>query len=344
MELNNIKLSLGPFQGITDVVFRNVYMKHFQGIDKLYTPFFTGIQKENAKNLRTDEINPQLNDIKTLTPQILSNDATEIIRFAFQCKDLGYKEINLNLGCPFQRVAKKKRGSGLLSFPQMIQEIFEKVFEAIDLKFSVKCRFGYQSDDEIFPLIEVYNQFPIRELIVHARIGRQLYKGNVNTERFKEIIPLVKAPLIYNGDVFTMADYQNFKNKFPSIDTFMLGRGLLSNPFLASEIKCLTQLESAQKQKVIKLFVDEIFEMRLQQSNQSPRIIGRMKELWTYLMWSFDEPQNVWRKIKKINDVKIYSEAVDQIFQEHLWTENGYVPSKTMNNLEAAIDIDTIDL
>lgn len=340
MVTTEIKLSLGPFQGITDVVFRNVYMRHFQGIDKLYTPFFTGIQKDRAKSLRTDEINPKLNDIENLTPQILSNDSTEIIRFASQCKDLGYKEINLNFGCPFQRVAKKKRGSGLLPYPQLIQDIFEKVFDTIDLKLSVKCRLGYQSDDEIFSLIEIYNQFPISELIVHARIGRQLYKGGVNVDRFSEIIPLVKAPLIYNGDIFQLSDYQNYKNIFPSIDTFMLGRGLLSNPFLASEIKGLLQISNQQKQHVVKQFVDDLFEERLRQSNQSPRTIGRMKELWTYLMWSFDEPQVVWRKIKKINDLKIYREVVDQVFQEHVWTEHGFTPSKTMDDLETEIGLE----
>ena len=108
-------LSLGPFQGITDAPFRNVFKRHFGGVDKFYTPFFTGIHKEtHAKNLQGEEIDPRYNDVETLTPQILSSDAEEILRFAKQCKELGYKEINLNMGCPFPRVANKKRGCGML--------------------------------------------------------------------------------------------------------------------------------------------------------------------------------------------------------------------------------------
>ena len=140
--MNTIQLSLGPFQGITDAPFRNVFKKHFGGIDKFYTPFFTGIQKEHAKNLQVEEIDPRFNDVATLTPQILSTDADEILRFATQCKALGYQEINLNMGCPFPRVANKKRGCGLLPYPDKIEAMLDKVFENIDLRFS--------KDDQVF--------------------------------------------------------------------------------------------------------------------------------------------------------------------------------------------------
>lgn len=325
----NIKLSLGPFQGITDQIFRTTYTTYFQGIDHFYTPFFTGIQKDNAKNLQTIEISPLFNNIKTLTPQILSNDAAEIIRFAEQCAKLGYSEINLNIGCPFQRVARKKRGSGLLPYPEMLDTIFTQVFQNISIKLSVKCRFGYHNPDEFFPLIKVFNNYPISELIVHARIGKQLYKGNVDTFLFKKIIPLVKAPLIYNGDIFTVFDFETFEQQFEQIDTFMLGRGLLANPFLASEIKKTEPFDNIKKQKIIREFVFELFDARLKQGRYPQRAIGHMKELWSYLMWSFDEPQQIWRKIKKINDPKLYTEAVEHVFSNHKWVGNGYKTSET---------------
>ena len=176
--MNNVRLSLGPFQGITDAPFRNVFKRHFGGIDKFYTPFFTGIHKEeHAKNLQGEEIDPRYNDVETLTPQILSTDAEEILRFAKQCKELGYKEINLNMGCPFPRVANKKRGSGLLPYPDKVEALLKRVFEEIDIDFSVKCRLGYFSPDEIEAIIPIFNKFPLSELIIHPRIGKQLYKG-----------------------------------------------------------------------------------------------------------------------------------------------------------------------
>ena len=155
-------LSLGPFQGITDAPFRNVFKRHFGGIDKFYTPFFTGIHKEDhAKNLQGEEIDPKCNDVETLTPQILSTDAEEILRFSKQCKELGYKEINLNMGCPFPRVANKKRGCGLLPYPEKVDAMLERVFETIDIKFSVKCRLGYFNPNEIDAIIPVFNKCPL---------------------------------------------------------------------------------------------------------------------------------------------------------------------------------------
>ena len=315
--MENVKLSLGPFQGITDAPFRNVFKKHFGGIDKFYTPFFTGIQKDHAKNMQVEEIDPQCNDVETLTPQILSTDAEEILRFASQCKELGYKEINLNMGCPFPRVANKKRGCGLLPYPEKIEAMLSTVFERIDLKFSIKCRLGYFSPDEIVPVIEVFNQFPLSELIIHPRIGKQLYKGEADVQRFVELIPTIKAPLVYNGDIVSVESFERISNQVQPINEFMLGRGLLSNPFLAEEIRGTTPQSIQTRTERLHDYVNDLYEDRLRHAGGSPKVLGRMKELWSYLMHSFDEPQDIWRKIKKINALKEYEEAVETVFREH---------------------------
>ena len=244
--MNNIKLSLGPFQGITDAPFRNVFKKHFGGIDKYYTPFFTGIQKDHAKNMQVEEIDPRFNDVETLTPQILSTDAEEILRFASQCKELGYKEINLNMGCPFPRVANKKRGCGLLPYPEKIDAMLGTVFERIDLKFSIKCRLGYFSPDEIIPVIDIFNQYPLSELIIHPRIGKQLYKGEADVQRFAELMASIKAPLVYNGDIVSVESFERIREQVKPVNEFMLGRGLLANPFLAEEIAQVGLLPASQ--------------------------------------------------------------------------------------------------
>ena len=323
--MENVKLSLGPFQGITDAPFRNVFKKHFGGIDKYYTPFFTGIQKDHAKNMQVEEIDPRFNDVETLTPQILSTDAEEILRFASQCKELGYKEINLNMGCPFPRVANKKRGCGLLPYPEKIDAMLGSVFERIDLKFSIKCRLGYYNPDEIIPVIEVFNRYPLSELIIHPRIGKQLYKGEADVQRFVELMPLIKAPLVYNGDIVSVESFERIREQVTPINEFMLGRGLLANPFLAEEIKGdnaprnpegLTDRMGGNDER-LHAYVIDLYEDRLRHAGGSPKVLGRMKELWSYLMYSFNEPQDIWRKIKKINALKDYEEAVETVFREH---------------------------
>ena len=347
MTCRDVYLSLGPFQGITDAPFRNVFKRHFGGIDKFYTPFFTGIHKEeHAKNLQGEEIDPRYNDVETLTPQILSTDAEEILRFAKQCKELGYKEINLNMGCPFPRVANKKRGCGLLPYPDQVEAMLERVFEEIgDMKFSVKCRLGYFNPEEIDAIIPIFNRFPLSELIIHPRIGKQLYKGEAEVERFKALIPCINAPLVYNGDIFSVESYYSISetiNDGPltgsgtckTIDQFMLGRGILANPFLAEDIKasviarrndeaiqtntldCHASLAMTRTER-LHAYVLDLYEDRLRHAGGSPKVLGRMKELWSYLMNSFEEPQVVWRKIKKINALKEYEEAVETVFKEN---------------------------
>ena len=315
--MGELQLSLGPFQGITDAPFRNVFKRHFSGIDKFYTPFFTGIHKEeHAKNLQGEEIDPRCNDVETLTPQILSTDAEEILRFAKQCKELGYKEINLNMGCPFPRVANKKRGSGLLPYPDKVEAMLEGIFEQIDdMKFSVKCRLGYFSPDEIDAIIPVFNRFPLSELIIHPRIGKQLYKGEADVERFKALIPYIKAPLVYNGDIFSVDSFKRIHEAVQPMEQFMLGRGILTNPFLAEEIKNGDTRDD--KTQRLHAYVLDLYDDRLRHAGGSPKVLGRMKELWSYLMNSFEEPQVVWRKIKKINALKEYEDAVGFIFKEN---------------------------
>ena len=327
-------LSLAPFQGITDVVYRNVFKKHFRGIDKYYTPFFTGIQKDNSKSLRGEEISPEFNDVKTVVPQILSNTAEEIVRFANQCKSMGYEEFNLNMGCPFPRVANKTRGCGLMADPARTIKMLNDVFEQIDgIKFSIKCRLGYYNDEEIYAFIDTFNSLPFSEIIVHPRIGKQMYTGEASLEKFVKLIPLINKPLIYNGDIFDVERFNVVSTRRDgcksvslrgdvvsaqidgqrSVST-MLGRGLLTNPFLAEQIKHIEN----QKDKKQRLhgFVVDLYVERLRHAGGSPKIIGSMKELWKYMMNIFNEPQNVWRKVKKVNHLDEYEEAVEIVFNE----------------------------
>lgn len=313
-------LSLAPFQGITDVVYRNVFKKHFGGIDKYYTPFFTGIQKDNSKSLRGEEISPEFNDVNTVVPQILSNTAEEIIRFANQCKSMGYPEFNLNMGCPFPRVANKTRGCGLMADPTRTIKMLNDVFEQIDgIKFSIKCRLGYYDDEEIMAFVDTFNTLNFSEIIIHPRIGKQMYTGEASLEKFLELVPLINKPLVYNGDIFTTDRYNTILSSLSSLSflssSIMLGRGLLTNPFLAEEIKSIDNQQD--KKQRLHNFVVDLYINRLHHAGGSPKIIGSMKELWKYMMNIFDDPQNVWRKVKKVNHLDEYEIAVEDIFNQH---------------------------
>lgn len=308
---------LAPFQGITGSVFRKIYTGHFKGVDKLFTPFFTGIYKKKNLITRSDELENTKYGNASLIPQILSKDADEIMRFSGFCAEKGFAEINWNLGCPYPRVANKKRGSGMLPYPEMVEGILEQLHGKLPLKFSVKCRLGYHKPEEIFKLIPVFNKYDVSELIIHARIGKQLYKGLADTETFKKCINLSEIPLAYNGDIFSAEDFHRLQGQFPDMNRWMIGRGLLMDPFLPADIKSVV-FEGDRKFKV-EQFVTDLYLAYRKKMNDRPQAVSVMKELWGFLQYSFEEPHRVFNRIKKCKSFDEYEEAVSDVFANHSW-------------------------
>jgi len=308
------KISLAPFQGITGQVFRTCYAKHFVGVDTMYTPYFAGINHDfRLSEKKKIELQSIIENGIRVVPQILSKDAGEIIRFAGILKNLGFSELNWNLGCPFPQVANKKRGSGMLPYPALVQEIFEHVFSETDIAFSIKCRLGYFSPDEIDELVPIFNRFPLHEVIIHPRIGKQLYTGTADPEKFAMIEKQLQMPVVYNGDIFTKDDFDRLQKIFPSQNSWMIGRGILSDPFLPARIKGI----DLPLNPVIHLrrFVDDLYILYRKQSVDNLAILGFMKEYWRYLSVSFPDPHKVSKKIKKTRSFDEYEDAVAEIFQ-----------------------------
>ena len=310
------QIYFAPFQSITTPTFRNVYSHHFSGVDKLFTPYFSKIKKNeklSIKNLRALK-NQSENNIEVV-PQILSKDADEIIWFAKTCQHLGFKELNWNLGCPYPQVANRTLGSGLLQYPDLVNTILEEVMAEIKIPFSIKCRLGYHSKEEIGELIPVFNRYPLSEITIHTRIGKQLYSGETDRDAFAQIDPQLKAPLIYNGDIFTSEDFVQFKNNFPEINRLMLGRGILRDPFLPARIKGLDLPENPKAH--LRMFMEDLCYEYRKDKNDQLSLLSALKEYWTYLIYAFDEPTKIFRKLKKCKSFDAYENAVYAVFSEH---------------------------
>ena len=306
---------MAPFQGITTSVFRKVYAKHFTGVDKMFTPFFTNVYKEGLNRRGEDELKDiTLNGIPVV-PQILSKDPEEILRFAEFVKSLGYDEVNWNLGCPFPRVAKKKRGSGMLPYPGEIRKILDEVFKKIPLKFSIKSRLGYETPSEILKVVEVINDYPVSELTVHARIGKQLYKGDVNTDLFPEILKLSRIRVGFNGDIFNREDFIRIKEKV-DVDLIMLGRGLLVDPLLPGKIK---KSDTGDETFRVGKFIEDLYFQYRKKFNDSLTALNVLKELWWYLSHSFSNPHKVFKTLKKTRSFDEYEDAVKLILDKFEW-------------------------
>lgn len=315
----DFNIYLAPFQGITTYSYREVYTQYFKGVNKLFTPFYTGIQKTKGLNKRATELGFTSQNGVEVVPQILSKEADEIIRFVEYCEEKGFQEVNWNLGCPYPRVANKKRGSGILPYPDMVDEILDKVMPAVNIRFSIKCRLGYLNENEILNLVEVYNSHDIAELTIHARIGKQLYAGDVNIDAFSDALSVSKVPVVYNGDIFTSDDLKKYSFRFPQLKSWMIGRGLLVDPFLPAKICGQDIPDSAEQKEIAYLFMMNLYLAYRKKTNDRLQSISVMKELWSFLCYSFSSPGKVFSLVKKTKSFEEYENAVSLIFREYNW-------------------------
>lgn len=304
------KVYYAPLEGITGYVYRNAHKKYFGNIDKYFLPFIVTNQTGKLKSKELHDILPENNQGITAVPQILSNNAEHFIKLAKFIESFGYEEINLNLGCPARTVVTKKRGSGLLAYPEDLDRFLEKIYEGISIRLSIKTRIGLESPEEFEEILSIYNQYPVEELTIHPRIQQDFYKNTPNMEVFKEALAKSKNPVCYNGDIFTKDDFDRFTKEFPQVDAIMLGRGLLRNPSLADEIqegKMLTK-------EVVKAFHDELCHEYQEIMSGDRNVLFKMKEIWFYLGQSFDGADKFLKEIRKTNKFSEYQSTVESLF------------------------------
>jgi tRNA-dihydrouridine synthase len=341
---NGLNIYLAPFQGVTLHTFRRIYARHFKGVTRFYTPFFAKIDTDVKISDRKEKELQHIDIPGTVVvPQILSKDAAEILRFARICQSRGFNELNWNLGCPHPQVADKKRGSGMLPFPDMVDSILNDVFSRIEIRFSVKCRLGYENPNEILKLVPVFNRYPVSEITLHGRTGRQLYGGIADKTKVAEVAALLNSPVVHNGDIMNVSDYVAAKSLIPDVDRWMIGRGILCDPFLperllkfttqTSELRGLTtsqrgmysqkdmrsacMLESentAEYRKSLQRFLDDLYFGYRRDMNDRLSILNILKEYWDYLADWFPHPDAVLRHIKKTKTFDEYEDGVKRIF------------------------------
>ncbi|HEA79160.1 MAG TPA: tRNA-dihydrouridine synthase family protein, partial [Maribacter sp.] len=233
----SVILLSSPLQGFTDFRFRNAFHKYFGGIDTFYAPYIRLNGKMVIKNSYQKDLQPENNTTLEVIPQVMTGDADEFLFVIKYIQSLGYKELNWNLGCPYPMVTKQGMGSGLICNPEKIDLILKRAHEETDVVVSMKMRMGYENAEEILAVFPILDSYPLKNIAIHARIGKQLYKGGVDLDAFQKCVESTKHKLYYNGDITTVAKFQEMQERFPSIDHFMMGRGLISDPFLPSMIK-----------------------------------------------------------------------------------------------------------
>ena len=312
-------LILAPMQGITDHIFRNTHHKHFGAFHEMMAPYILAHgEKAPRQNILKKIFQHQLTEFK-LVPQLLGNDANAMIIFCNQLQEIGYTEVNWNLGCPYEFVTKKKRGSGLLPHPDIIKQILKDLFPQIKVDFSVKIRLGLSDQNEIYAVLDVLNHFPIKEIIIHPRTADQKYDGKVFLEEFKKYLQITKHQVVYNGDIYTKDDFLSYKNMFPTIHRWMIGRGVLINPLLPSLILEKSSKSKEERYNQFIAFYNDIYQQYKQKIRNSSRLLNRTKEIWSYQSQAFDKSEEVFNTIKNIHDVHQLEETVKSLPAQFKW-------------------------
>lgn len=314
-----------PLQGFTDYRFRNAFQKYFGGIDTFYSPYIRMNGRMIIKPAFEKDNLPKNNDTVNVIPQIMTNDPDEFIFVSNFIQQLGYKELNWNLGCPYPMVTNKCLGSGLINDPDRIDRILDKIHTDSDIIVSMKMRMGYESSDEILRAFPILEKYPIKNVAIHARIGKQLYKGGVDLDAFQKCIDSTSLPLYFNGDITTVSRFQEMRTRFPSIQHWMIGRGLIADPFLPSMIKNNSYAYPENRIEVFSKFHDRLFTAYSEKLSGEKAVIMKMLSYWKYFSQAFSSPTKIVKQIKKAKTVEVYDAAVKKILDNELESASVFI-------------------
>lgn len=312
--MSDIMLYMAPMEGLTVHTFRNNWNKYYGGADKMFTPFIAAEGSRKMKSREIRDILPENNQGIYLVPQIISNNVDNFIRFARLINERGYDEINLNLGCPSGTVVAKHKGSGFLGRPKLLDEFLYKVYsELSDMKVSVKTRIGLDNPEEIYGLLDIYNKYPIYELIVHPRIRTDYYRHDPRMEYFTYVYENSKNPVCYNGNIYNKEEYNRLITSYPQLTAVMLGRGLVRNPALIGIIR--GTMDAADK-NVLKEYHDNIYKEYRNTIDNERVVVYKMKEIWCYMLDLFEDDGTYKRLLHQADNLADYSVFAGRIFRE----------------------------
>lgn len=305
-----MEIHFAPLQGYTDSIFRKLHAEIFGGVDKYYTPFIR-VERGDFRKKDIREL-PDETELCTIPQIIASTKPEDIEKMVAMLEEKGYKEVNINMGCPFPMIAKHGMGSGLLADKEAVKAMI-KVLEAHpSMQFSLKTRLGYDDENQIFEMTDIINNFPFTEVTMHPRIAKDQYSGDINHPKFAEFAKVCKHPLIYNGDVTTLDDINKISTVYPTLKGIMIGRGLLMNPALASEYKNGVIMSDKEKKDKSKQLIKKLFTQCEELMNGEEQSVAHVKTYFEYLLPDIEKRNR--KKVLKANKAEKLRGAIAEFF------------------------------
>ena len=294
-----------PMEGLTDSIYRRLHHKYFPGVDRYFMPFLSPTIHRQLTHKEDREL-PQADSVGFVAvPQVLTKVSEDFLWAAQVCRDRGYDEVNLNIGCPSGTVVSKGKGSGMLRDAAVLDRFLEEIFAASPLPISVKTRLGLEKSEEFPAILEVLNRYPIKELTIHPRVRKQFYTGGVDMEMFDYAVKNSVNPLCYNGDILSLKQARRLQEMYPSVQSVMIGRGLIADPGMLSGGTDKAALEG---------FMNELMAVYEVEFGGSRNAIFRLKENWGFLHDRFEGSEKLWKRLRKTTDAAEFKSISAEIF------------------------------
>ncbi len=307
------RIYMAPLQGFTDYAFRVAFVSLFGAPDAAFSPYLE-THKPDHRVYR--DVLPERNTGIQLIPQLLGNDAKEMEVIVKGLQNMGYAEVNWNLGCPYPMVTRKTMGAGLLPHPEMIDRILNDLFSVASCRISIKMRLGLTNSNDWKELVPLLNRYPLSEIIIHGRTASQMYKGETDVNAFVEMASQLTRPVCYNGNIFTLDDFSSLSSQMPFISRWMLGRGLLANPLLIREIRTGQKTSNEEMVKALSQFHSQLFTINSSRLNGTSHVLNKMKPYWEYFALSLTGHEKGLKKIKKSLTLDTYNRACNELFKD----------------------------
>jgi len=295
-----------PVEGLTDSIYRKAHHAHFPGVTRYYMPFISPTVHRMLTPREAREL-PKADSVPfKAVPQLLTKVAEDFLWAAGVCRDLGYDEVNLNLGCPSGTVTAKGKGSGMLRDPAHLRQFLDSIYAAAPLPISVKTRLGYDNPEEFPALLDIFNDYPIHELTIHPRVRKDFYNGSVNIDAFRYCLENSKAPVCYNGNLCSISQIDAFQKEFPQVRSVMIGRGLIGDPGMLTP--------GGTTVEALETFMDTLLEEYQIAFGGSRNAMFRLKENWHLLLYRFENSEKLGKRLRKTTDLAEYRQIVHEIF------------------------------
>jgi len=309
-----MELSLGPLQTYTDHHFRNAHQTVYGGVDKFYAPYLRMNTDGSIKAGPKIDILPENNQV-SIVPQLMCCTPDDFFILHDYIADLGYSEVNWNMGCPYPMVTNKGLGAGILNKPELLRSWLEEIYPRLKIRLGIKMRMGMESTEEILNLLPVLNEFPLTEIIIHARYANQLYNGGCDVEMFKASIHQSQHKIVYNGDISTVEGFRELMSELPNTAYFMIGRGAVRNPALFQEIKTGVLLDGTTYRNKLLEFSKLIEESCLHSNSNEGYALMRLKSYWEGFCEELTEGKSLYRRLKKSDRLTEFWQLIDRYLE-----------------------------